>query len=102
MTTEQTLKSIGEKIKTFREAKGLSQSELSTALGVANGHSYISKIEKGTHNITIEKMCEILQVLECEFIIFVKPITKTPAKITPVKQVKKQAIKPQRLNLTGK
>ena len=44
-------------IKTLREKKGLKKEELSLLLGFDN--SYISKLEKGNINITIDKIEKI-------------------------------------------
>lgn len=45
---------IGEKIKRFREAKGLSQQQLSEEMGVSR--STISKIEDGKWNFGIDTL----------------------------------------------
>ena len=49
-TTEKTLQDLGRKVKMLREAKDISQDELASKLNLVNGHSYISKIEKGAGN----------------------------------------------------
>lgn len=51
------LKVLGEKIRSYRVAKGLTQDNLSSISGL--DRSYISGVENGVHNITFNSLCRI-------------------------------------------
>ena len=53
---------LAKNIEQLRSFKKLTKEELSLILGFAN--SYISKLEKGKINITIEKLDKIAQFFE--------------------------------------
>lgn len=57
---------IAQNIKKYREQKGLGREGLSLMLGVDN--SYISKLEKGHINITVDKLEQIADILEIDVI----------------------------------
>ncbi len=57
-------------IKNLRILKKLSREELSLALGVDN--SYISKLEKGKINITLDKIEMLANYLETEVYLLLK------------------------------
>jgi transcriptional regulator with XRE-family HTH domain len=48
---------IAKKVQELRTSKNLKREELSLLLGFDN--SYISKLEKGNINITIDRLCKI-------------------------------------------
>ncbi len=52
--SQETRKILAKNIEILRKAKHLKKEELSLALGFDN--SYISKLEKGRINITIDKL----------------------------------------------
>lgn len=52
--SQETRRILSANIEKLRKAKNLSREEVSLALGVDN--SYISKLEKGKINITIDKI----------------------------------------------
>lgn len=52
-------KTIGEKIKKMRNQQGLSQDEFADK--VSSNRTYICKIENGTKNLTIRKLCVICE-----------------------------------------
>lgn len=54
-------KRLGKNIKRLREAKGLSQRELSYECSV--GHGRISEIETGQHNIRVSTLVELAEAL---------------------------------------
>lgn len=59
----QTLREcLAINVKIYREKKGLSREELSLMLGVDN--SYVSKIEKGRINITLDKLEQLASLLD--------------------------------------
>ena len=61
----QSIRNIFAKnIKNLRLSKKLKREELSLLLGLDN--SYISKLEKGNVNITIDKIAKIAQYFEIE------------------------------------
>ena len=61
---------LANNIKNLRILKKLSREELSLALGVDN--SYISKLEKGKINITLDKIEMLANYLETEVYLLLK------------------------------
>jgi DNA-binding XRE family transcriptional regulator len=59
---ELKLELIAERILTLRKQRKLSQSELGELIGVKK--SQISKIEKGTQNVTIETLLKVFHALQ--------------------------------------
>ncbi len=53
-----------KKLREFREQRGLSQVELADMVGIGQG--YISKIENGSVNVTLEKLLLIAKALRVE------------------------------------
>lgn len=72
MTKEQRkeyLLSFGQKVRMYREAKGMTQEELAVKVGYIAGKNpsgSISKIERGCMEIGQSKIAEIARVLEIE------------------------------------
>ena len=58
------VKKFGEKVRKFREDKGLSQEELAFRAGVHR--TYIGMIERGEKNITLRNIQKIAKALEVE------------------------------------
>ena len=56
--------SIGENIKSRRNAMGMSQSELASAIGVSA--PMICQIERGTKSPTLRLSVDIARVLKCD------------------------------------
>jgi len=56
------LKNFGEKLHAIRKKKGLSYRKLDSLCNL--DHSYISKIEKGEVNVTLETVLELAKGLE--------------------------------------
>lgn len=71
------IEEIADTLRTAREARGLSQRELSARSGVPQGH--ISKIENGTVNLTLSSLVELARALELE-------LTLVPRKSLPAVQ----------------
>ncbi len=61
---------LANNIKNLRTQKKLSREELSLALGVDN--SYISKLEKGKINITLDKIEMLANYFETEVYLLLK------------------------------
>ena len=57
---------LADNVKRYREEKGWSREELSLLLNVDN--SYISKLERGCINITLDKLEQLASVLEVDAI----------------------------------
>ncbi|GAB4012840.1 hypothetical protein GCM10028808_30290 [Spirosoma migulaei] len=57
-------KEIGRKIKSLREAKGLTQEEFAKLMH--KGNSTISHYELGRNNFTVATLDEIAEALGCE------------------------------------
>jgi len=55
---------FAENIKQLRVSKNITREELSLAIGVDN--SYISKLEKGKINVTIDKIGDIAKYFDIE------------------------------------
>ena len=55
-------KMLGRNIREHREKRGFTQEDLASAIG--NGSKqYISSIESGTKNVTIDVLCRIAEAL---------------------------------------
>ena len=61
---------LAENVKKFRIQKGLTREELSLMIGVDN--SYISKLERKSVNITIDRLSIIAKALDVEVYELVK------------------------------
>ena len=61
---------LANNIKNLRTQKKLSREELSLVLGVDN--SYVSKLEKGKINITLDKIEMLANYFETEVIFIIK------------------------------
>ncbi|EGR0130275.1 TPA: helix-turn-helix transcriptional regulator [Vibrio vulnificus] len=55
---------VGQRIVKVRKSRGLSQEKL--ALLAEIDRSYMSRIERGKINITLEKLYKIAETLECD------------------------------------
>ncbi len=66
MGTAKYLKNIGTLVQETRQARGLTQAELATALGTSQ--SAINRIEKGGQNISLEMIARIGEVLSSEIV----------------------------------
>ena len=62
--TNKTRKILAENIEKLRLSKKITKEELSLILGVDN--SYISKLEKGKINVTIDKIEQLANYFEIE------------------------------------
>jgi len=59
-------KKLGKNIKMMRVYKDQSQAELSFKSGL--DQSYLSRVENGTVNVTVVKLCQIAKAIECKVI----------------------------------
>lgn len=66
MSTAKYLRNIGTLIQETRQARGMTQVELATALGTSQ--SAINRIEKGGQNISLEMIARIGEVLSSEIV----------------------------------
>ena len=71
------IEEIADNLRAAREARGLSQRELSARSGVPQGH--ISKIENGTVNLRLSSLVELARALDLE-------LTLVPRKSLPAVQ----------------
>jgi len=71
------IEDVADTLRTAREARGLSQRELSARSGVPQGH--ISKIENGTVNLRLSSLVELARALDLE-------LTFVPRKSLPAVQ----------------
>jgi transcriptional regulator with XRE-family HTH domain len=62
---ENIKKKVGERIKILRNDKNISQEELANRAGMARG--FISGVETGKRNITVETLGKILEVLNVSY-----------------------------------
>ncbi|MEZ9235557.1 MULTISPECIES: helix-turn-helix domain-containing protein [unclassified Shewanella] len=70
-------KKLGKNIKMMRVFKDKSQAELSFDSGL--NQSYLSRVENGTVNVTVIKLCAIAKALECDLTELLPEIDKTSA-----------------------
>lgn len=61
---ECTGMSIGEKIRTIRTERGISQKALAEAVGISQ--PMMNQIERGTKSVTLLLGAEIVKVLQCD------------------------------------
>jgi transcriptional regulator with XRE-family HTH domain len=62
---ENIKQKVGERIKYLRNDKNISQEEMANTAGMARG--FISGVETGKRNITVETLGKILEVLEINY-----------------------------------
>jgi transcriptional regulator with XRE-family HTH domain len=62
---ENIKQKVGERIKFFRNKEKVSQEELANRAGMARG--FISGVETGKRNITVETLGKILEVLNVSY-----------------------------------
>ena len=63
MEVEIDFKVIGQRIKEARKLKGLSQDKLSEEIDVSP--AYISRIERGTSEVSLKRLVQIAKALNC-------------------------------------
>jgi transcriptional regulator with XRE-family HTH domain len=63
------IKNVGERIRTIREQKNLTQANMAEELGMKDGSAY-SKIERGEVNPPLKRLFQIAEVLEVEIGVF--------------------------------
>ena len=56
-------KQIGKRIQTMRKQRGLTQEQLAEKLEISTTH--MSAIERGVSGVTVEKLVQIINVLDC-------------------------------------
>ena len=60
-TLEQLLTSIGQRVRELRRARKLTQRQLADKVGT--GHTYVTAVESGVQNLTLETLVKIALVL---------------------------------------
>lgn len=61
---------LGHSIKARREAKGIGFLDFAKAAGITKGH--LSRLERGTHNPTIETIVKICHTLDVQVSVLLK------------------------------
>ena len=62
LDAKKARKALGDTIRTYRTALGISQEKLAELADVHR--NYIGKIERGEQNITINSLCQLAAVFE--------------------------------------
>lgn len=62
-TTQRQM--LGDRIRSLRERQGLTQGQLAAMIG-NNTKQYISALEKGSKNATIDVLCRIAKALDVD------------------------------------
>ncbi|MGR5334308.1 helix-turn-helix domain-containing protein [Vibrio gigantis] len=57
-------KLFGSNLKTVRKKRGISQDKLALLADI--DRSYVGRIERGEVNVTLEKVYQLSEVLECD------------------------------------
>ena len=74
---------IGKRIQACRKAKGLTQEQLAERIELSR--NYLSAVERGVNQISLEKLVELMNVLECSadeiFVDVIKTGAQTKASI---------------------
>jgi XRE family transcriptional regulator, regulator of sulfur utilization len=55
-------KQIGQKVRRYREQRGLSQEELAWKIGLST--SYMGQLERGERNLNVDKILKIAKALK--------------------------------------
>ena len=66
------IKSVAATIRKFRKTKGMSQEELAHISGL--DRTYISGVERGVRNITLESLEQIIKALDLQNSDFLKAV----------------------------
>ncbi len=56
-------RSIGRRIQQYRKKKGLTQEQLAEKVGLST--NYISAVERGVNALNLDKLVEVINILEC-------------------------------------
>lgn len=56
-------KQVGQSIAKYRKAAGLSQAQVAEMLGLSN--DAVSRMERGTITLNVERLCEFAALFEC-------------------------------------
>lgn len=91
---------IGERLKNYRDQRGLSQKKLSVHTGISQ--SFISSIESNKQSPTIttlERICDSLGITIAEF--FSKPNNSVPDSLKPLLDNARQLNPNQRVHLSN-
>lgn len=62
--TQESLKTLGDRIRQKRKAHGWTQEELASHASI--DRSYIGGVERGERNVTFTVLCEICAALKCD------------------------------------
>lgn len=68
---------VGARIRLLRLEKGLPQNEVAEKIGISQ--AYLSNIEKGRNNITLENLLKLHEVLDCPMSSFFVDIDGEPS-----------------------
>jgi HTH-type transcriptional regulator/antitoxin HipB len=74
----QNASQLGDHIRALRKAKGLTQKQVSTLLGVDQAR--ISDIEKHPGTVNVAQLVQLLTALGAQVVLRTLPITPTPPK----------------------
>ena len=58
------LKTLGERIRQMRKARGLTQESLADKAGI--DRSYVGGVERGERNLTFSMLCQICEAMSCD------------------------------------
>ncbi|MDH5923676.1 helix-turn-helix domain-containing protein [Vibrio splendidus] len=61
---KEIAKLFGSNLKTVRKKRGISQDKLALLADI--DRSYVGRIERGEVNVTLEKVYQLSEVLECD------------------------------------
>ncbi|SET90860.1 Helix-turn-helix [Marinobacter segnicrescens] len=70
---------FGRNLRAIRKSKGLSQERLAYEAGI--DRSYVGKIERGEVNVTIERLYQLADCLQCSPKELLLDLTEPPADI---------------------
>ena len=66
------LEAFGDRVRQFRNARGMSQQELADKTGLHR--NYVGKVEKGEKNISLLNMCKIAAELRVDLADLIKDV----------------------------
>lgn len=73
---QQLMRTIGQSIAKYRQAAGLTQSQLAEILGI--GNDAVSRMERGTTIPTILRLLELADIFHCEIADLVTDASNRP------------------------
>jgi transcriptional regulator with XRE-family HTH domain len=83
ITGKELTKILGLAIKDLRTQRSLTQFQLAEKLNIEN--ESVSRLETGSKSLTLDRLCQLASVLDCEVIEFFKPLFQVHSEMQVLK-----------------